>query len=82
MREGNLPRCQRFNDKKNRCPGVAGRRFYAKDGDAPIGNWYGEKAGSGLDQFLAGTNQGAKSFCQQAGVERLFERFIDSGSIE
>ena len=32
--------------------------------------------------FLFRTDQGAKSFCQKVGVERLLERLVDRGTIE
>ena len=35
-----------------------------------------------LDQFLAAADERAKPFGQELGVERLFERLIDGGTIE
>jgi len=35
-----------------------------------------------LNQFLLSTDQSSKSFGQQSCVERLFERFVDTGTIE
>ena len=35
-----------------------------------------------LHQFLLCSDEGSKSFCQQVGVERLLERFVDAASIE
>ena len=34
------------------------------------------------DELLAGSDQGAKSFGQKFGIERLLERFVDRGTIE
>ena len=36
----------------------------------------------GLDQFFFGTHQGSQSFGQQVGVERLFERFVDTAAVK
>ena len=61
--------------KKNAALGVNPKRPWAKDGEL-IGTSQSKFIG-GLDQLFSRSDQCAKSFSQQASVERLLKRFVD-----
>ena len=49
---------------------------------AALRDQVGSRLTGKLNQFLAAADQRAESFGQQLGVERLFERFVDGGTIK